>query len=46
MQSWRRRVAGVLTASTVLVVVAAGPALACKGAEVLLRDDFTDEDPA
>jgi len=27
-------------------LVAASPALACKGAQTLLRDDFTDEDPA
>jgi hypothetical protein len=29
-----------------LALMLASPALACKGAETLLRDDFTDEDPA
>jgi hypothetical protein len=29
-----------------LALTLASPALACKGAETLLRDDFTDEDPA
>src|SRR5215470_7065470 len=36
---------GVLIASA-FVAMAATPALACKGAESLLRDDFTEADPA
>jgi hypothetical protein len=38
-------VTGALTTFLALVV-AAIPAVACKGSETLLRDDFTDEDPA
>jgi hypothetical protein len=40
-----RLVVGALIASA-FVAMAASPALACKGAESLLRDDFTDTDPA
>ena len=36
---------GVLIVSA-FVAMAASPALACKGAESLLRDDFTEADPA
>jgi len=35
-----------LLTGVLFVVVAAGPAFACKGAQTLLRDDFTEEDPA
>lgn len=42
-----RRVTGALMMSAVFAIaVAASPALACKGATSLLRDDFTDVDPA
>jgi hypothetical protein len=37
---------GVLLSSVFFASAASGPALACKGAQSLLRDDFTDEDPA
>ncbi len=42
-----RRVTAALAASAFLALLSAvNPALACKGSEVLLRDDFTEEDPA
>jgi hypothetical protein len=42
-----RGVTGALMVSGVFAIaVAASPALACKGATSLLRDDFTDVDPA
>ena len=42
-----RFVSSALATSVLFALVAvAGPALACKGTETLLRDDFTDEDPA
>jgi hypothetical protein len=39
-------VSGLLMTGVLSAVVASSPALACKGAQTLLRDDFTDEDPA
>lgn len=39
-------VTGALTGAFFGMAVAASPALACKGATVLLQDDFTDMDPA
>jgi hypothetical protein len=36
----------LMTSAFFAWVIAASPALACKGANSLLRDDFTDEDPA
>ena len=39
-------VTGVLTGALFAIAVASSPALACKGATVLLQDDFTDMDPA
>jgi hypothetical protein len=36
----------LMTSALLALVVAANPAVACKGSEILLRDDFTDEDPA
>jgi len=39
-------VSGVLVTGVLCAVVVSSPALACKGAQTLLRDDFTDEDPA
>jgi hypothetical protein len=42
-----RRVTGALMMSALFAIaVASSPALACKGATSLLRDDFTDADPA
>jgi hypothetical protein len=41
-----RRIAAALLAGTVVSFMAAGSAFACKGTTTLLRDDFTDEDPA
>lgn len=41
-----RRAAVALTTSVFLTLMAANSAQACKGSEVLLRDDFTEEDPA
>ena len=35
-----------VTGALLALTLAASPALACKGAETLLRDDFTDVDPA
>jgi hypothetical protein len=35
-----------MTGALLALTLAASPALACKGAESLLRDDFTEEDPA
>ncbi len=39
-------VTGALAGAIFAVAVAASPALACKGATVLLQDDFTELDPA
>ncbi len=39
-------VAGVLTTGAFFACLAVTPALACKGSETFLRDDFTEEDPA
>jgi hypothetical protein len=36
----------LMTSALFAMAVAASPALACKGSTTLLRDDFTDEDPA
>src|SRR3977135_2331362 len=36
----------LMTSALLALVVTASPAVACKGAQTLLRDDFTDEDPA
>src|SRR3982074_847234 len=36
----------LMTSALLALVVTASPAVACKGSETLLRDDFTDEDPA
>jgi hypothetical protein len=36
----------LMTSALFALVVAANPALACKGSQSLLRDDFSDQDPA
>lgn len=41
-----RLVASALVSGAFVTMVAAGPALACKGATSLLRDDFSELDPA
>jgi hypothetical protein len=41
-----RLVASAFMTGAFVAIVAAGSALACKGSESLLRDDFTDSDPA
>jgi hypothetical protein len=37
---------GAMASAVLVVMSAASPPFACKGADTLLRDDFTDEDPA
>jgi hypothetical protein len=41
-----RFLACALSMGALVALAAAGPALACKGNETLLRDDFTEQDPA
>jgi len=36
----------LMTSALFAVMVATSPAVACKGSDTLLRDDFTEEDPA
>jgi hypothetical protein len=40
------RISSTVVGAIFAVAIAASPALACKGATVVLQDDFTDEDPA